>query len=594
MKNFVREVLASLLALVFGFWILYQVTLAGLGGPPLLTLPERAVLVLGPDLLVGDAGEQPSPAAMALEGAPRVLALRKVVAALDAAAERDAFVGLLLVDGGPRVSGWAQRFELRDALERFRDRGKHVWAQADSWDEASYLLGSVADEIAIGPLGWFEWNGFSAKRFYFGELLDRLGVRVQVVKVGRYKSAVEPFLRDDMSPEAREQLVAYLDDLQAEVEERVAEGRKDLDPSDFAALRLGDGFLTAEDAVAGGWVDRVATRGDLVGDLASFTGWDEDLDSFRQVSFLDWYDRSGWEPPLVRHEGTGPLVAVVYAEGEIVDGESKEGVGGETLARRLRALLHDDDVDAVVLRVDSPGGSAAASEVILRALVELDQAKPVVVSMGSLAASGGYWIACRARLVLAEPTTLTGSIGVFGLLPDVSPLLDELGIHVDGVASGPHADLLSPYRSRSEEELAQVQGFVDAIYELFLDHVSEGRGLPRERVAEIGGGRIWSGVDAVELGLVDRLGGLDDAIAAAAELAGAEGDRYRVEGLEAAPEPWELALWTWLGGPPRPVAALPPSLRAVCRAVLGGAGAASRSAARPPVLARLPFHLEVR
>lgn len=582
MKSFLSNFLASTLGTIAAVVILLALVRIALTGEGPPALRDGTILVLGPEVAIDDQGGAPPWEELA-RGAAIPVPLHRAVAALDAAASERRIVGLLLADGGPRVEDWTQRRELRAALERFRAAGKKLWAHAGSWDTASWFLASGADDLSIEPLGLFELPGFAFRMVYFAEALRKLGVTVQTTRVGKFKSAVEPFTLDRSSAENDEQLRAILEDLQDSVYREAAAARG-LEPSALGAFALERGACAGEEAVERGLLDRVLPMPALLGELEA-TGGGDGGGGFRQIAFGDWLQRQR-EP-----RGGDRTVAVVFAEGEIVDGESEEQIGGATLSRELRALRRDSEVDAVVIRVDSPGGSAAASDMVLQEVRLLAAEKPVVVSMGGVAASGGYWISCQATRIVADPATITGSIGVLGLMPDVSGGLERLGVTVNVVRTSPWADALGPFRARDAAELARVQEFVDAVYDGFLDRVAVGRGLSRERVHEVAQGRVWSGADAVALGLADSLGGIGDAVRIAAELAGAGVEGYRVRWHDREPSAFERALESAFRGPPQPVAELPASLEAAAREAraLGLAGSA-----RPAALARLPFSLRVR
>lgn len=583
MKEFLRTLLACVIAVMIALYLLLVILRAGLEGEGLAPLAKTSVLVLGPDVVVNDAGGAPA-WSDAAQGAAIPVPLRRLVDALDAAAAEDRIIGLLLHEGGPQCDDWAQRRELRAALGRFRASGKRIWAYATGWDEASWYLATAADEVLIAPLGLFECNGFAAEMFYFADALAKLGVNVQTTRVGKYKSAVEPFTLSHSSAENSEQMQAVLASLETAFLADCASSRR-LDLPELRAFMQSGGVCVAEEAVARGFVDRVAPWDELLAALNERAGVDRNTGSFHQISGADWLTKT---EDSRRGE---VLVSVVYASGDIVDGESFNQIGGATLSRRLREVRLDPEVDAVVLRVNSPGGSALASEVIRRE-VELTRAvKPVVVSMGGVAASGGYWISCSASRILAEPSTITGSIGVLALLPDFSPLMDRVGVNVSTVRTAPSADAMSPFRARTEEELAQVQAVVDGIYEGFLDRVAAGRKLTREQVHEIAQGRIWSGTDALKLGLVDAIGSLGDAVRAAAELGGAVDGRYRVQGDEREPSTVDLMLSDILGGGSEPLALIPEALK---RAAQEAWGLAQNAATGPALLARLPFRLTIR
>jgi protease-4 len=358
---------------------------------------------------------------------------------------------------------------------------------------------------------------------------------VQVTRVGKYKSAVEPFTRRDMSPENREEVQKLLNDIWGGLLADIAPSRN-LTPQQIQSTVDAEGLIRAIPARDSRLVDRIAYRDEVYDALKAKTGRAGTKEPFKQITLGDYAkqlkDRAD-APPVVagaarKSSGKGGRVAVVYAEGEIVDGEGDSGeIGGSRLSRELRKLRQDSSVKAVVLRVNSPGGSASASEVIQREVRLIKKVKPMVVSMGSYAASGGYWISTGADRIFAEPTTITGSIGVFGLQFDIQKLAGDFGVTFDSVKTGKFADALTISRPKTPDELAVLQRMVDWIYSEFVAKVAEGRQLAPEKVESIAQGRVWSGSDAVEIGLVDDLGGLDAAIAYAAERAGVGGN-YRL------------------------------------------------------------------
>jgi len=398
-------------------------------------------------------------------------------------------------------SGWAALTELRAALVDFRASGKPLCATSTIYEESTYYLASTAEHVWVDPMGGMLLNGFASQRMYFASALEKLGVEIQVTRVGRYKSAVEPFLADERSPEDREQTEKLLAAINGEFVDGVA-GSRTFDAQQLHAWMEEGRLIDGSEAVELGLADAALSHESMMTELAELL----DTDEVETVSLEQYAMPDG---PVKR---PGNAVAVIYAEGTIVDGESREQIGGDTLARVLREAASNDDYKAVVLRVNSPGGSAIASEVILREAIALAKQKPFVVSMGTLAASGGYWISCQADHIIAEPNTITGSIGVFGMLPNTEGLMTKLGISVDVVKTAKHADVLALHRPKTPEEMETIQVIVDSIYDGFLERVSIGRDLPLDQVAEIAQGRVWSGRDALELGLVDQLGGLEDAI----------------------------------------------------------------------------------
>jgi protease-4 len=438
--------------------------------------------------------------------------------------------------------------ELGAALARFRQAGKKVIAEGDSFDQADYLLASYADEIYLHTMGMVGIRGFGVYTPYLKELLDRLRIDVHVFRVGQYKAAVEPFMRNDMSDAARQNNLGWLQSLWANYTGIVAQNRgleaaavhEYADQFDDVLERVhGD---AAQAALDYGLVDQVLTREDMrerIRERLHVDDLDEDLVHF--YDYLDNTDRAGGQ------DDAKDAVAVVVAEGVIVDGEQPPGMaGGDSVAALLREAREDDHVKAVVLRIDSEGGSAFASEIIREQVKLLQQAgKPVVASMGSVAASGGYWIASGADEIWAQPTTITGSIGIFGVYPSIYRALSQWGIHTDGVGTAALAEGFRVDRPLPEAGSRALQSMIEEGYQRFIKLVAESRGLSVEAVEKVAQGQVWSGEDARHRGLVDQFGGLDDAVAAAAGLAKLE--HYRTRWFS--DESWlESSLWDRLWG----------------------------------------------
>jgi protease-4 len=484
-------------------------------------VPASAVLVIDLSTPITDKPRAESPLDIVentVLGFPSErITLHSVTEAVRHAASDDR-IPAILVSGTVHTpglsSGWAALKEVRDALQECRDAGKKIYAFSMNSTERDYYVKSLARPLLIHPAGVQEFNGFAAESLFYGRALDKYGVDIQVARVGKYKSAVEPFVQDAMSPASREQDEKLVGDLYDHFLDAVSRARG-LETADLRRLADGGGFLEGRDAVAAGLADRTAYFDEIVEELKALTGCDASDETFEQISLRDYAGAL----EVHAKKTSRNRIAVVYAEGDIVDGESETDAGGDSVARLLRRARLDDAVKAVVLRVNSPGGSVSASEVILREVRLTGEAKPLVVSMGSLAASGGYWIACCAHEIIAEPNTITGSIGVYGLFPSFKELMNAQGVTADVVKTAPHADLPSPYRPMTEEELSLFQGLVDRVYDEFCDRVSEGRSLERRTVQLIAQGRVWSGTDALDLGLVDALGGLRDAVRSAARRA---------------------------------------------------------------------------
>ena len=462
------------------------------------------------------------------------LQLRNVTRALRAAAKDERIAGVLLTGSlNPTGfgTGYAALKEVRAALQEVRAAGKPVKAYLTMATTRDYYLASAADDLVLDPYGMILMSGLATQPIFYAGFFERFGIGVQVTRVGKFKSAVEPYTRKDLSPENREQLTKLLGDLWTDLIADMAEGRG-LQPTDVQKVVDAEGIIRPEAARAARLIDRTAYRDQLIDELKAKTGRKGSTEKFKQISLVD-YAKSARDPgPPAPKKSEKPVdqtkpkqfggrVAVVYAEGEIVDGEGERGyVGGTKFARELRRLRQDSDVKAIVLRVNSPGGSASASEAIQREIRLTREKKPVIVSMGSYAASGGYWISAYGDRIFAEPSTITGSIGVYGLEFDVQKLANGLGFTFDTVKTGEFADILTIARPKTEQELAIFQRMVDWIYGEFVTKVAEARKLDRKVVEEIAQGRVWSGREAVKLGLVDEIGGLDAAIRCAAQKAG--------------------------------------------------------------------------
>ena len=459
-------------------------------------------------------------------GASGEVLVSDVVAAIDRAAKDKRINTLVLkLDSLAIPMFYASKsYQIADAVDRFKGSGKSVIALGNDYGQAGYLIASHADEIWLHPYGSAMFTGYERSGTYYKSLLENLMVTVHPFKVGEYKSAIEPITRDDMSAADRVANVAFLGDMWAEYTAHVEEQRgldagavQRLADNIAADLRVagGDSALAAKNA---GIVDALMAADEWRASLIEKVGADPESSSFKQIdmhSYLQATSREG------SHGGGNRDIAVIVAKGSIVDGEAPRGtIGGDTIARLIRQARDSSNTKAIVLRVDSGGGSAFASEVIRRELVAAKaQGIPVVASMGSVAASGGYWISASADEIWAEPTTITGSIGVIGAFMTFEKAAAWAGVHGDGVGTTKLAGAFDPLRPLNPEFADIIQQSVENIYDRFVTLVSTSRDIPEERVREIAEGRVWSAPDALEIGLVDNLGGLDEAIASAAKLA---------------------------------------------------------------------------
>ena len=445
------------------------------------------------------------------------LGLDDLTEAVEKAKADDNVKGIYIEAGMFAPDGPASVQALRDKLVDFKKSGKWIVAYGDQYTQSAYWLCSVADKVIVNPEGMVDWHGLCTETMYFKDLMAKFGVKMQIAKVGKFKSAVEPFFADKMSDANREQISVYLNGIWGNVVKDVAQSRK-LDAKTLNAYA--DSLVTfasADELLKMKLVDQVAYYDEVRADIKKRLDLDED-DNISQVSVKQMCAQPNKNKADDR-------IAVYYAYGDIVSdtqGGMSEGASicSANMVPDLEALMNDDDVKAVVLRVNSPGGSAYASEQIWRAVTRLKAKKPVVVSMGTYAASGGYYISCAANYIYAEPTTLTGSIGIFGMFPDVSGLLtDKLGLKFDQVKTNKYSNFGTSSRPFNEEEMQYLTNMIDRGYKTFTKRVSDGRKIPVERVYEIAEGRVWLGQDALKIKLVDGIGGIDQAVAKAAELA---------------------------------------------------------------------------
>ncbi|MEA5598474.1 signal peptide peptidase SppA [Rivularia sp. UHCC 0363] len=537
MGNFIKQTFASLIGSLLGLLIF-----VGLGSTGFILLlfaaastdsgpkvKDSSMLVFDLSTKITD-GEPDSSLILqqALSGNnQKRMTLRSVLDALEKARTDDRIVGVYLDardSSGTESTGFATLKEIRQALTQFRDTGKKVVAYGVGWGEKEYYLSSVANTVVVNPYGGMEINGLSSQPMFLAGALEKFGVGVQIVRVGKFKGAVEPLILKQLSPENREQIQTLLDDLWGEWRGTVGKSRK-MTPQQLQAIADSKGILEADEAKTNRLVDKVAYYDEVVTELKELTKTQSKEISFKQID-LNQYAQIG---DMGKNRNSENKIAVVYAEGSIVDGDGEsEEIGGTRFAQIFHRIRQDKDIKSVVLRINSPGGSATASEIIQREIRLTRDVKPVVVSMGDTAASGGYWIAVDSNRIFAEPNTVTGSIGVFGSIPNFQKIANDNGITWDSVKTGRYADIATTTRPKSPEELAIFQSSVNRIYGKFVDKVAKGRNLPQARVAEIAQGRVWSGKAAKDIGLVDEIGGLDAAIAYAATEAKL-GDKWQLE-----------------------------------------------------------------
>ena len=540
MKDFIKYTLATIVGLLLFstiMTVIFIISIAGMAASEGMTSPiqKKSILKISLNTSMEErADEMPFDIAALTGSEDETIGLDEAIIALDKAAKNKNILGVYL-EGGSLSATPAMAEELRHALARFKESGKWILAYGDAYSKNAYYLSSLADKIMLNPIGFLDWSGLASEPIFYKGLLEKVGVKMQVFKVGTYKSAVEPFINTSMSDANREQVTSFLTSIWNNMLKDVAQSRamsvEQLNGLADSMTMLSDPTLS----VKSGLVDTLCYISDVKRILKEQAGLDED-DDLRFVTLKD-----------VAHAETlkdkvSDEIAVYYAYGDIVEEtggmsfSTEHQIVGKKVIKDLQRLREDDDVKAVVMRVNSGGGSAYASEQIWKEVTLLKEKKPVIVSMGGMAASGGYYISCAANKILAEASTLTGSIGIFGMIPDPSELLTQkLGLNFDVVKTNALSDLGAMGRPLNETEGAMLQSHINQGYELFTGRVADGRKMKQDDVKAIAEGRVWTGEQALGIGLVDKLGDLDDAIAAAAEAAGIE--KYSI-GRYPDSEPW--------------------------------------------------------
>ncbi len=522
MKQFLKYVLATvtgivLLLVVVG--ILGAISLVGLAAKSAgsTQVEENSVYTLK---LSGIMAERTAsnPLAELTGQVSENLGLDQLLTAIRKAKETEDIKGIYIEAGAFSSDTPASAHAIREALLDFKKSGKWIVAYGDSYTQTTYYISSAADKVYLNPEGMVDWHGLGGESYYIKDLLAKFGVKFQAVKVGKYKSAVEMMTADQMSDYDREQTEAYLNGIWKVMLNDVSKSRKVSVDSLNAYADQMITFAEQKELVNKKMVDKLLYTDEVKGEIKKLLKIDE-KEEIKQLTTSEMID-------VKSKKQEGDEVAVYYAYGEIVDSETgsmterEHNIVANTVCKDLEKLMNDDDVKAVVLRVNSPGGSAYASEQIWRAVTNLKAKKPVVVSMGGYAASGGYYISCNANYIYTEPTTLTGSIGIFGMFPDVSQLLTQkLGVKFSEVKTNKHSAFGAMSRPLNAEETALLEQYIDRGYKLFRKRVADGRKLSVEQVEEIAQGRVWLGNDALPIKLVDAVGSLDDAVKKAAELA---------------------------------------------------------------------------
>ena len=481
-----------------------------------VTISENSVLTLKFKNKIADKSSvKPDFSAMKLK---KTLCLKGITDAIQKAKNDNRIKGIYL-DLSIMNVGIASVEEIRNTLKDFKTSGKFIIAHSDFYTHKSYYLASIADKVYLTPTGAVQFSGLSAQLIYYKSLLDKLGLEPEIIRHGKFKSAVEPFMQNDISPANKKQTQKYLSSIWNSILKGISEERK-ISVDELNKLADNLTVTGAESAKGARLVDDLKYEDEVFDELKQKTGIDNDK-KINEISLSDYVNAEINTDEILNTKKEN--IAVIYAEGEIVDGEgTDEQIGSESLAKSIRKAREDKSVKAVVLRINSPGGSALASEVIWRETVLTEKTKPLIVSMGNVAASGGYYIACNADVIVAEPNTITGSIGVFGLLFNAKNLLKNVGITINTVNTNTYSDMGNPGRKMTDYEHGKILESIEEIYKTFITHVGKGRNLPVDSVDAIGQGRVWSGEDALNIGLVDTIGGLQNAVQIAAEKAGIE------------------------------------------------------------------------
>jgi len=510
MKQFVKYVLATVTGIILTFivfiiFIFSVIVGVAASAKKIEPITENSILEIEIKNRIVE-NDDDNPFAMILAGGADFssTSIVKIRQALDKAKNDDKINGVFLKIGFFE-GGFASLQEIRQQISEFKKSGKFVYAYADIIDEKGYYLASAADSVFLNPAGDFFLNGFSSQIMYLKDALDKMGVEMQAIRVGEYKSAVEPFTNNRMSDENRVQMEAYMNSLFNIFLEETANSRgKSVD--EIRQLAHDFSIQSAKDAAAAGLIDATFFMDEVKSQFAKRTKIKD-----KDLKFIGYKRYASGDDKGVT---TGKRIAVVYASGEINLGQgSSESIGSESLVKTLEKIRNDAEIKAVVLRINSPGGSALASDIIWREVKLLQAQKPVIVSMGDVAASGGYYIAMPADTIIAQPATITGSIGVFLLLPNAQKLLtDKLGLHFETVKTGPLADFGSIDRPMTDKERQILQGYANRVYGDFLSRVAEGRSMDTAQVDKVARGRVWVATDAKEVNLVDLLGNMDTAI----------------------------------------------------------------------------------
>lgn len=531
LATFAGGIVAALVFFFLGFAIIMGIAASG---DKEAKIEKNTILLLelnGP--IVERSVDDPfAEAFSSLSGAQTPEGLNRILSNIKKAKRDENITGIVL-ESGLMSAGYATIEEIRNALIDFQESGKFIYSFAPIYSQKAYYLASVADKVYLNPGGMLEFKGLFAQRMFFKGTLEKLGIEMQVFKHGTFKSAVEPFLLEKMSDPARLQTETYINSMWDHLVGKIAEARG-LSADELKAIAdKMPMFRNQDELLESGLVDGLKYKDEVIAELKEVTETDESDD-------LKAVKNSKYAKAYVPKETKGLIrdkIAVIYAEGEIDGADRNQGINSEKISKAIRKARRDSSIKAIVFRVNSPGGSALGSEIIWREVKLARETKPFIVSMGDLAASGGYYISCEADAILAHPTTLTGSIGIFGMIPNTQGLMKKIGLSFDGVKTNEFADMPSLNRPFRKEERALLQAYIEMGYDNFVTRCADGRKASKEAIGKVAEGRVWSGQNALDIKLVDKLGGINDALALAQEKAGLE--KYRVVELPEIPDPFE-------------------------------------------------------
>lgn len=546
MLNFLKRLVGSVLTMVISFFVIFFVVIGIIvstsSDAEETTIKNNSVLKINFKGQIIDRGNDEIDIENIINQSEAKVGLNNILSSIEKAKKDDRIKGIYLNVENISAS-IATLEEIRNKLKEFKDStNKFILSYSEVYGQSAYYISSVADEIYLHPQGILELKGLAYQGMFFKNTLEKLEVEAQIIRHGKFKSAVEPFMLEKMSKSNRMQVSRFLTSLWGDLTKGMSEGRS-LSQKEINSMAQNLLIQEADQALQYNLVDKLAFKDELVDSLKSKLNLTKD----QKINFVSL---NKYKDVSVKDKNTKyskNKIAVIYATGEINGGEgSPESIGSEGLSKTIREAREDKNVKAIVLRVNSPGGSALASETILREMALAKEAKPVIVSMGDVAASGGYYIACQADTIVANPTTITGSIGVFGVLMNAKEMMNnKLGITIDTVKTNKHADIGTIFRPLTKVERQIIQNSVENVYDTFISRVSLGRNLSKEYVDSVGQGRVWTGRDALELGLVDVLGGLETAIEISSNMADLQD--YRIVNLPKQKDPIEVLLQDLMG-----------------------------------------------